>query len=77
MVKLAIAGGNIGGSALISLLRGDSNAELVGIYDKKQDAPGIILAKKWNILIFTDVTSLVAAEPEMIVGKVPFKPQEF
>ena len=48
MVRLAIAGGNIGGSALISLLRGDSNVELIGIYEKKQDAPGIALAKKWT-----------------------------
>jgi hypothetical protein len=68
MVKLAIAGGNIGGSALISLLRGDSNVELVGIYEKKQDTPGTMLAKKWNIPIFTDVTSLVAAAPEMIIN---------
>lgn len=68
MVKLAIAGGNIGGSALISLLRGDSNVELVGIYEKKKDAPGTMLAKKWNIPIFTNVTSIVAAEPEMIIN---------
>jgi hypothetical protein len=68
MVKLAIAGGNIGGSALISLLRGDSNIELVGIYEKKKDAPGIILSKKWNIPIFTDVPSLVSANPEMIIN---------
>jgi len=68
MVKLAIAGGNIGGSALISLLRGDSNVELVGIYEKKKDAPGIILSKKWNIPIFTDVPSLVSANPEMIIN---------
>jgi len=68
MVKLAIAGGNIGGSALISLLRGDSNVELVGIYEKKRDAPGIILAKKWNIPVFTDIPSLVSANPEMIIN---------
>jgi hypothetical protein len=68
MIKLSIAGGNIGGSALISLLRGDSNVELVGIYEKKQDAPGAMLAKKWNIPIFTDVPSLVEAEPEMIIN---------
>jgi|GEM_PF-5769634 len=68
MVKLAIAGGNIGGSALISLLRGDSNVELVGIYETKRDAPGTTLAKKWNIPIFTDITSLLAANPEMIIN---------
>ena len=68
MVKIAIAGGNIGGSALISLLRGNSNVELVGIYEKKKDAPGIMLAKKWNIPVFADVHLLVSAQPEMIIN---------
>lgn len=68
MVKLAIAGGNIGGSALISLLRGDPNSELVGIYEKKQDAPGVILAKKWNIPVFEDIKSLSTTNPEMIIN---------
>lgn len=68
MVRLAIAGGNIGGSALISLLRGDSNVELIGVFEKKQDAPGITLAKKWNIPIFTDIISFIEAKPEMIIN---------
>jgi len=68
MVKLAIAGGNIGGSALISLLRGDPNIELVGIYEKKKDSPGVTLAKRWSIPVFSDITSLVSAHPEMIIN---------
>jgi len=68
MVRLAIAGGNIGGSALISLLRGDPNTELVSIYEKKQDAPGVILAKKWNIPVFEDVKALSTTNPEMIIN---------
>jgi diguanylate cyclase (GGDEF)-like protein/PAS domain S-box-containing protein len=68
MIKLAIAGGNIGGSALISLLRGDPNMEIVGIYEKKQDAPGVILARKWSIPVFEDVKSLIPVNPELIVN---------
>jgi diguanylate cyclase (GGDEF)-like protein/PAS domain S-box-containing protein len=68
MFRLAIAGGNIGGSALISLLRGDPNTELIGIYEKKQDTPGVILAKKWNIPVFEDIKSLSAATPEIIIN---------
>ena len=68
MIRLAIAGGNIGGSALISLLRGDSYTELVGIYEKKHDAPGVILAKKWNIPVFEDLKSFTATNPEMIIN---------
>jgi diguanylate cyclase (GGDEF)-like protein/PAS domain S-box-containing protein len=68
MFRLAIAGGNIGGSALVSLLRGDPNIKLVGIYEKKLDAPGVILAKKWNIPVFEDTKSLITANPEMVIN---------
>lgn len=68
MLRIAIAGGNIGASALISLLRGDANTELVGIYEKKPDSPGAILARKWNIPVFTEVQSLCNAAPEMVIN---------
>jgi hypothetical protein len=68
MLRIAIVGGNIGASALISLLRGDTNTELAGIFEKKQDAPGVILARKWNIPVFEDIKSLCAANPEMVIN---------
>jgi diguanylate cyclase (GGDEF)-like protein/PAS domain S-box-containing protein len=68
LVRLAIAGGGIGGSALISLLRGDSNTSLVGVYENKNDAPGVVLARKWNIPVFADLESLAAANPEVVVN---------
>ena len=68
MVRLAIAGGGIGGSALISLLRGDSNTRLVGVYENKHDAPGVVLARKWNIPVFADLESFAAANPEVVVN---------
>lgn len=68
MLKVAIAGGNIAASALISLLKGDANTEVVGIYEKRQDAPGVILAKKWHIPVFADVAELCAGQPEMVIN---------
>ena len=68
MLRIAIVGGNIGASALISLLRGDTNTELAGIFEKKQDSPGVILARKWNIPVFEDIKSLCAANPEMVIN---------
>lgn len=68
MFRLAIAGGNIGGSALISLFRDDPNVEIIGIYEKKKEAPGIILAKKWNIPVFTNTISFIETNPEMIIN---------
>lgn len=68
MLRLAIAGGNIGASALISLLRGDANTELTGIYEKKADSPGVILARKWSIPVFEDIQSLIGSDPEMVIN---------
>ncbi len=68
MFKIAIAGGGIGGSAIISLLKGDQQTKFVGMYEKKQDAPGVVLARKWNIPVFTDISELVSANPEIVIN---------
>ncbi len=68
MLRLAIAGGGIGGSALISLLRGDPNTCLAGVYETKLDAPGVVLARKWEIPVFTDLESFASATPDVVVN---------
>ena len=68
MLRLAIAGGGIGGSALISLLRGDPNTCLAGIYENKLDAPGVVLARKWDIPVFTDLESFASSTPDVVVN---------
>lgn len=68
MLKIAIAGGGIGGSALISLLRADANTELVGVFEKKAESPGIVLARKWGIPIFLQLEDLVKANPELVIN---------
>ena len=68
LLKLGIAGGGISGSALISLLRGDPNTNLVGIYEIKQDAPGVVLARKWDLPVFTDLEAFAAATPDVVVN---------
>jgi hypothetical protein len=57
MVRLAIAGGNIAGSTVMSMLRGDLDIEIVGMYEKDPETPGAVLAQKWGIL-FYDVNIL-------------------
>ncbi len=68
MLKIAIAGGGIGGSALISLLKGDRNIILVGILEAKQDAPGVVLARKWSIPVFSEVSTLAMAAPDVVIN---------
>jgi diguanylate cyclase (GGDEF)-like protein/PAS domain S-box-containing protein len=68
MFNIAIAGGGISGSALISLLRSDPSAHLIGIYEEKQEAPGVVLARKWNIPVFSEIKKLIAASPEIVIN---------
>ncbi|GAB4486407.1 MAG: hypothetical protein OHK006_14240 [Thermodesulfovibrionales bacterium] len=68
MLRIAIAGGGIGGSALISLLRGDRNVELVGLYEPKPESPGVVLARKWGIPVYPDLGGLVPAGPEIVIN---------
>lgn len=68
MVKLAIIGGNIGASALLSLIRGEPDSEIVGIYEKNKESPGVILAKKWDIPVFDDIKSILSINPEIVIN---------
>ncbi len=68
MFRLAIIGGNIGASALLSLIRNDPNAEITGIYEKNIESPGVILAKKWDIPVFDDIKSIISTNPEIVIN---------
>ncbi len=69
MVRLAIAGGNIAGSTVMSMLRGDPDIEIVGIYEKDPETPGAVLAQKWGIPLFFDISILAEkARPEIIIN---------
>lgn len=69
MVKLALAGGNIAGSTVMSMLRGDHDIEIVGIYEKDAETPGAVLARKWGVPIFRDIRLLAEeTKPEIIIN---------
>ncbi|HXX53781.1 MAG TPA: response regulator [Thermodesulfovibrionales bacterium] len=69
MVKLAIAGGNIAGSTVMSMMRGDSDIALVGVFETDTETPGAVLAQKWGIRLFDDITALASsAKPEIIIN---------
>ncbi|HXX56544.1 MAG TPA: ATP-binding protein, partial [Thermodesulfovibrionales bacterium] len=69
MLKIALAGGNITGSTILSMLRGEPDIKIVGVYERNLETPGVVLAKKWGIPVFDNVTLLAkAAEPEIILN---------
>lgn len=69
MVRLAIAGGSIAGSTVMSMLRGDPDIEIVGMYERDPEAPGAVLAQKWGIPLFVDINVLAtSARPEIVLN---------
>lgn len=69
MVKLAVAGGNITGSTILSIFREDLDTEIVGLFEKDPNTPGAVLAKKWGIPLFYDIRNLIdSAKPEIIIN---------
>jgi diguanylate cyclase (GGDEF)-like protein/PAS domain S-box-containing protein len=70
MYKIAIAGGNIAGSALLSLLRTEPNFRIVVLYDDNPDSPGCILARKWNIPAVNDIEMIWQFKPQFVVNLI-------
>lgn len=69
MVKLAVAGGNITGSTILSIFREDLDTEIVGLFEKDPNTPGSVLASKWGIPLFKDIRDLVEkVRPEIILN---------
>lgn len=69
MLKVAIAGGNITGSTVVSMLRDDPDVKIVGIFEKNPETPGVVLARKWGIPLYDDITALTeAVRPEIILN---------
>ncbi|MGD0883932.1 MAG: response regulator [Thermodesulfovibrionales bacterium] len=67
MLKIALAGGNITGSTVLSMLRNEPDIKIVGLYEKNPETPGAALARKWGIPIFDDINILAtSSEPEII-----------
>lgn len=68
MIKILIAGGNVGGSALLSLLREEHYTEIIGVLEKKHDAPAVLLAKKWEIPVFVNLDDALRTKPEIVIN---------
>ena len=68
MIKIAIAGGNIAGGALLSLLRTEPRLKVVSLYEENPDAPGCLLAVKWGIPVCKEIVSLSKQRPDIIIN---------
>ncbi|MEW6103492.1 MAG: ATP-binding protein [bacterium] len=76
MKKVLIIGGGRRGKGLLEILHRDSNIEIIGVVDKKDNAAGIRLAKNLVIPTYTDYKALFA-KPIDIVLDVSGDPSVF
>lgn len=68
MLKIAVIGAGKGGSALLDIFHTNGNVRVVGITDKDKNAPGIILAKKYEIYASEDINGLYSQKPDIIIN---------
>lgn len=68
MGSIALVGAGNGGSALLSVLLKEPNINVVGIADINSNAPGIKIAKQFNIPITNNFKELAAKKPDIIIN---------
>ncbi|MGE5893013.1 MAG: response regulator [bacterium] len=68
MIKIFIAGGNVVCNALISMLKEEVYAGVVGVFEKRHDAPGALLARELQIPVFDQLQDITSVNPEIIVN---------
>lgn len=68
MGSIALIGAGKGGSALLSVLLKEPNIKVVGIADINPDAPGIAIAKQFNIPVTTNFKELANKKTDIIIN---------
>src|SRR6266545_6944865 len=64
MTKVVIIGAGKGGRALLEMFNGDSTVSILGIADVNPWAPGLELARRFNIPVATDLRALIT-DPQL------------
>lgn len=62
MTRIILIGAGTGGKALVELFRGDPTIEIVGVADKNERAPGLVLARQLGLPVTTSFRKLLASE---------------
>ncbi len=68
MGSIVIIGAGKGGSALLSVLLQEPNINVVGIADINPNAPGLDMARQYNIPVATNFEELAAKKPDIIIN---------
>jgi transcriptional regulator with GAF, ATPase, and Fis domain len=67
MTRIIIIGAGRGGRVLVELFHKNAAIEIVGVADKDEGAPGIVLARELGLQVTTDYRSLLTAQADLII----------
>jgi transcriptional regulator with PAS, ATPase and Fis domain len=74
MTRIILIGAGTGGRALVELLHKDPGIELVGVADKNERAPGLLLARQLGLEVSTNYRKLLASNSADIIIDVTGDP---
>jgi transcriptional regulator with PAS, ATPase and Fis domain len=68
MTRIILIGAGTGGKALVELFHKDPSVEIVGVVDKNEHAPGLVLARNLGLPVSGNYRKLLAVEsPDLII----------
>jgi len=67
MTRVILIGAGSGGKALVELFRKDSTVEIVGVADKDESSPGLVLARELGLPVTTNYKELLSTEANLII----------
>jgi transcriptional regulator with PAS, ATPase and Fis domain len=68
MTRIIVIGAGTGGRALVELFHKDPTVEIVGVVDRNERAPGLVLARNLGLPVNTNYKKLLATEtPDLII----------
>jgi len=74
MTRIILIGAGTGGRALVELLHKDPSIEVVGVADKNERAPGLLLARQLGLVVSTNYRKLLAGEAADLIIDVTGDP---
>src|SRR5271166_4843117 len=67
MTRIILIGAGTGGRALVELLHKDPSITIVGVADKNERAPGLVLARQLGLPVSTTYRQLLESEADLII----------
>src|SRR5208337_1147033 len=74
MTRIILIGAGTGGRALVELLHKDPSITVVGVADKNERAPGLVLARQFGLPVSTSYRKLLATEAADLIIDVTGDP---